>query len=160
MANFAATIANRGHYFIPHVIKEIEGANIDAKFREPHHTDVAPEHFDPIIEGMYMAAHEPGGTVYGRGYVPGLEICGKTGTSQNAHRDHSVFIGFAPRNDPKIAICVYVENAGYGATHAVPIGTLVMEQYLNGTISPSRQWLVDWVKEMKIPYPHYDNPKI
>jgi penicillin-binding protein 2 len=159
MANFAATIANRGHYYIPHVIKGIEGANIDPKFFEPHHTDVAPEHFEPIIEGMYMAAHEPSGTVFARGNVPGLDICGKTGTSQNTHRDHSVFSGFAPRNDPRIAICVYVENAGFGATSAVPIGTLVMEQYLNDTISSSRRWLIDNVKEMNIPYPHYDLPK-
>jgi penicillin-binding protein 2 len=158
MANFAATIANRGHYFIPHVIKEIEGVPMDPKFKVPHHADVATEHFEPIIEGMYMAAHEPGGTVWARGYVPGLEICGKTGTSQNAHRDHSVFIGFAPRNDPKIAICVYVENAGFGSTSAVPIGSLVMEQYLTDTVK--RQSLVQLVKDMKIPYPHYDNPKI
>ncbi|MDR1671233.1 MAG: penicillin-binding protein 2 [Alistipes sp.] len=158
MANFAATIANRGHYFIPHVIKEIEGVPMDPKFKTPHHTDVSPEHFEPIIEGMYMATHEPGGTVWARGYVPGLEICGKTGTSQNTHRDHSVFIGFAPRNNPKIAICVYVENAGFGATSAVPIGSLVMEQYLTDTIK--RPWLVEQVKEMKIAYPHYDTPKI
>ncbi len=158
MANFAATVANRGHYFIPHVIKKIEDMELDPKFRTPHSTDVEPEHFDPIIEGMYMAANEPGGTVYSMGHVPGLEICGKTGTSQNAHRDHSVFIGFAPKDDPKIAICVYVENAGFGSTAAVPIGSLVMEQYLTGT--STRQRLIDYVKNMQINYPHYDTASL
>ncbi|MDR2912339.1 MAG: penicillin-binding protein 2 [Alistipes sp.] len=154
MANLAATIANRGHYFIPHVIKSIEGVEMDPKFREPHHTDIDPEHFDPIVEGMYMAAHEDGGTVRAMGYVPGLEICGKTGTAQNAHRDHSVFVGFAPRNDPKIAICVYVENAGFGSSAAVPIGSLVMERYLTDSIT--RPHMVEYVKNLNISYPHYD----
>ncbi len=154
MANLAATIANRGHYYIPHVIKSIDGAEMDPKFYEPHHTNIAPEHYVPIVEGMYMAAHSEAGTVREMGMVPGLEICGKTGTAQNAHRDHSVFIGFAPKDDPRIAICVYVENAGFGSTVAVPIGSLVMEKYLTGSVSiPSR---VDRVKNMQIQYPHYD----
>ena len=156
MANFAATIANRGHYFIPHVIKEIEGMDMDPKFSEPHHTDISPEHFDPIIEGMYMAAHSEGGTVHSMGYVPGLEICGKTGTAQNPHgKDHSVFLGFAPRNNPKIAIYVYIENGGFGASAAVPIGSLLMEKYITDTVK--RPWLVDYVKARKISYPNYDN---
>ncbi|MDR2890138.1 MAG: penicillin-binding protein 2 [Alistipes sp.] len=154
MANLAATIANRGHYYIPHVIKEIDGQPLESKFYEPHHTAVDPEHFEPIVEGMYMAAHEDGGTVKAMGMVPGLEICGKTGTSQNAHRDHSVFIGFAPKDDPKIAICVYVENAGFGSTAAVPVGSLLMEQYLTDTIT--RPALAEYVKSMQIQYPHYD----
>jgi penicillin-binding protein 2 len=155
MANFAATIANRGHYFIPHVVKRIEGAELDPRFTEPHHTDISPEHFESVIEGMYMAASDPGGTVFGRGWVPGLDICGKTGTAQNPHgKDHSVFMGFAPRNDPKIAIYVYIENAGFGATAAVPVGSLLMEQYLTDTVK--RPWLVDYVKGLKISYPNYD----
>ena len=158
MANFAATIANRGHYFIPHVIKAIEGEEMDPKFSEPHHTNIDPEHFESVIEGMYMAAHSEMGTVFARGYVPGLDICGKTGTAQNPHgRDHSVFMGFAPRNDPKIAIYVYVENAGFGASAAVPIGSLIMEQYLNGSVS--RPWLTDYVKNLRIAYPNYDTPQ-
>jgi penicillin-binding protein 2 len=154
MANFAATIANRGHYFIPHVIKEIEGVEMDPRFSEPHHTDISPEHYESIIEGMYMAANE-GGTVTSMGYVPGLEICGKTGTAENPHgKDHSVFLGFAPRNDPKIAVYVYVENAGFGASAAVPIGSLLMEQYLTDTVSrPDR---VNYVKNLNIAYPNYD----
>lgn len=155
MANLAATIANRGHYFIPHVIKSIEGVEFDPKFSQPHKTDVAPEHFEPIVQGMYMAAHEPGGTVYWQGNVPGLDICGKTGTAENPHgRDHSIFMGFAPRDTPRIAICVYIENGGFGATAAVPIGSLVMEKYLTDTITRPR--LVESIKEMKINYPHYD----
>jgi penicillin-binding protein 2 len=155
MANFAATIANRGHYYIPHVIKKIEGAEMDPKFSEAHHTDIAPEHFETIIEGMYMAAHSEGGTVRNMGMVPGLEICGKTGTAQNPHgKDHSVFLGFAPRNDPKIAVYVYVENAGFGATAAVPIGSLLMEKYLTDSIS--QPWRMDYVKNLDIKYPNYD----
>jgi penicillin-binding protein 2 len=127
---------------------------MDPLFSQPHYAAIAPEHFEPIVEGMYMAAHEPGGTVTANGYVPGLDICGKTGTAQNAHRDHSVFLGFAPKDDPKIAICVYVENAGFGSTAAVPIGSLVMEKYLTGEVS--RPGLVETVKNMKINYPHYD----
>jgi penicillin-binding protein 2 len=137
------------------VIKEIEGMEMDPRFSEPHYTDIAPEHYESIIEGMYMAAHTEGGTVRSMGYVPGLEICGKTGTAQNPHgRDHSVFMGFAPRNDPKIAVYVYVENAGFGASAAVPIGSLLMEQYLTDTVK--RPYMVDYVKGLNISYPNYD----
>ncbi len=157
MANLAATIANRGHYYIPHVIRKIEGVEMDPKFYEPHNTKVSREHFTPIVEGMYMAAHQEGGTVFRNGYVPGLDICGKTGTAQNAHKDHSVFLGFAPKDDPKIAIAVYVENAGFGSSAAVPIGSLIMEKYLTDTIT--RPYLADYVKNMQIAYPHYDNKR-
>jgi penicillin-binding protein 2 len=158
MANFAATIANRGHYYIPHVIKQIDGRPLDSMFYEPHYTRVESRHFDPIIEGMYMAAHEDGGTVKYFGNVPGLEICGKTGTAQNPHgADHSVFLGFAPRNDPKIAIYVYVENGGFGASAAVPIGSLLMEKYLTDTIT--RPAFVDYVKNRQIVYPNYDRQR-
>jgi penicillin-binding protein 2 len=158
LANLAAIIANRGHYYIPHVIKEIDGQRLDSTFYEPHYTKVDREHFEPIIEGMYMAAHSEGGTVHPMGYVPGLEICGKTGTAQNPpHKDHSIFLGFAPRNDPKIAIAVYVENAGFGSTAAVPIGSLIMEKYLTDTITrPDR---LEFVKSRQIAYPHYDNKR-
>ncbi|MDR2894693.1 MAG: penicillin-binding protein 2, partial [Alistipes sp.] len=155
IANFAATIANRGHYFIPHVIKKIEGVDMDARFSEPHNADIDASHFDPIVEGMFRAANEPGGTVFGAGYVAGLDICGKTGTAENPHgRDHSIFMGFAPRDNPRIAICVYIENGGFGATNAVPIGSLVMEQYLTDTIR--RPALVERVRGTTLNYPHYD----
>jgi penicillin-binding protein 2 len=156
MANLAATIANRGHFYIPHVIKAIEGGQIDPKFSEPHRTMVEARHFEPIVEGMYRAVNEAGGTAYWNGRVPGLEMCGKTGTAQNPHgKDHSTFLGFAPKDNPRIAISVYVENAGFGSTAAVPIASLLMEKYLTDTIT--RPHLVEYVKDMKIAYPNYDN---
>ncbi|MDR2882823.1 MAG: penicillin-binding protein 2 [Alistipes sp.] len=156
MANFAATVANRGHYYIPHVIKSIEGAGMDPKFSEPHYTDIAAEHFESVIEGMWMAANTEGGTVRSMGMVPGLDICGKTGTAQNPHgQDHSVFMGFAPRNDPKIAIYVYVENGGFGASAAVPVGSLLIEKYLTDTVT--RPYLIDYLRQRRISYPNYDN---
>ncbi|MDR0907262.1 MAG: penicillin-binding protein 2 [Rikenellaceae bacterium] len=158
MANLAATIANRGHFFIPHVIKEIEGEKIAPEFYEPHPTMVDAEHFEPIVEGMYKAVNDPGGTAYWNGRVEGLEMCGKTGTAQNPHgKDHSTFLGFAPRDNPRIAISVYVENAGFGSTAAVPIASLLMEQYLTDTVT--RPHLVDYVKNMQITYPNYDNAR-
>ncbi len=97
------------------------------------------QHFEDVAEGMRMAV--TGGTCR-LANLPGIEVCGKTGTAQNPHgKDHSAFIGFAPYHDPKIAICVYVENAGFGATYGVPIGSLMMEKYLNGEISPERKYL-------------------
>lgn len=157
MANLAATIANRGHYYIPHVIKHIEGRDsLDSRFYERHTTMVDPKHFDVIVDGMYKAVHEPGGTAVSLGKLQGLELCGKTGTAQNPHgKDHSTFLGFAPKDDPKIAISVYVENGGFGGTIAVPIASLIVEKYLTDTIT--RPHLVDYVKNMKIYYPAYDN---
>jgi penicillin-binding protein 2 len=116
---------------------------------------VSPDYFEPIVEGMYRAAHSEGGTVLSRGYVKGLDICGKTGTAQNPQgKDHSIFIGFAPRENPKIAIAVYVENAGFGSTAAVPIASLIIEKYLTDSIT--RPYLVNEVKQMHIAYPTYD----
>jgi penicillin-binding protein 2 len=155
MANLAATIANRGHFFIPHVIKAIDGEQLSSEFYEPHTTMVDAEHFEPIVEGMYKAVNSQGGTAYWNGRVAGLEMCGKTGTAQNPHgKDHSTFLGFAPRENPRIAISVYVENAGFGSTAAVPIASLLMEKYLTDTIT--RPHLVDYVKNMHINYPNYD----
>lgn len=159
MANLAATIANRGYYYIPHVVKKIEGRDsLDRKFYERHTTMIDTKHFSTIVEGMYKAVHEPGGTAVALGCLPGLELCGKTGTAQNPQgKDHSTFLGFAPKNDPKIAISVYVENGGFGGTIAVPIASLIVEKYLTDTIT--RPHLVDYVKNMKIAYPYYDNKK-
>ena len=158
MANLAATVANRGYYYIPHVVKAIEGRDsIDRRFYEKHYTKVDPAYFEPIVDGMYMAVHNEGGTAR-IANVPGLEACGKTGTAQNPQgRDHSTFLGFAPKDDPKIAISVYIENGGFGATIAVPIASLIMEKYLNDTIT--RPYLVDYVKNLQIPYPYYDNKR-
>ncbi len=136
IANLSATIANRGYYITPHVVKNIEGVGVLKKSIERHDTDIDKRYYNDIVEGMRMAVL--GGTCT-RANIPGLDVCGKTGTAQNPHgRDHSVFMGFAPMNDPKIAICVYVENAGFGAAFGVPIGALMIQRYLRGN-SPGLQ---------------------
>ena len=136
IANLSATIANRGYYITPHVVKNIEGVGVLKKNLERHDTDIDKSFYDDIVEGMRMAVL--GGTCT-RANIPGLDVCGKTGTAQNPHgRDHSVFMGFAPMNDPKIAVCVYVENAGFGAAFGVPIGALMIQRYLRGN-SPGLQ---------------------
>ena len=139
IANLSATIANRGYYYTPHVVKQIEDNEIDSIYTQRHYTMVDEKHYDKIIEGMRMAVTDGTCRI---GEIPGKEVCGKTGTAQNPHgRDHSAFMGFAPRNNPQIAIAVYVENAGFGATYAVPIGSLMMEKYLNDTIATDRKAL-------------------
>ncbi len=133
IANLGATIANRGYYIIPHVVKEVQGMPLDTLYTRKHHTMVQPKHYDAVIEGMRQAVL--GGTCRAAN-SSSYEVCGKTGTAQNPHgQDHSVFMGFAPRENPKIAICVYVENGSWGATYGVPIGALMMEQYINGGLS-------------------------
>lgn len=139
IANLCATIANRGYFYTPHVVKSVSDTIIDSKYREKHAPKIAKEHYDAVAEGMRMAV--TGGTCR-LANLPGIEVCGKTGTAQNPHgKDHSAFMGFAPYNDPKIAIAVYVENAGFGATFGVPIGSLMMEKYLTGTIADGRKGL-------------------
>ncbi|MDO4215182.1 MAG: penicillin-binding transpeptidase domain-containing protein, partial [Bacteroidales bacterium] len=132
IANLGATIANRGTYITPHVVKQIEGQELDSIYTVKHKTMVDASNYEVVVEGMRKAVL--GGTCKSAN-VPGLEICGKTGTAQNRGHDHSVFMGFAPMNDPQIAIAVYVENGGWGATYGVPIGKLMIEQYLNGKLS-------------------------
>ena len=135
IANLAATIANRGYYYIPHIIKSADGQEIDPKYTEKHYTQVDTSNFKKIISGMYKAVNsgEGSGATAWTGAVPGLDICGKTGTAQNPRGDdNSVFICFAPRDNPKIAVAAYIENAGFGATWAVPIATLHVEKYLLG----------------------------
>jgi len=147
MANLAAIIANRGHYYTPHLIKNFINSSdpIPLEFTERRVTPVEPQYFEPVIRGMEKVVRE--GTAQ-NAYVPGLDICGKTGTSQNPHgKDHSVFFAFAPKDDPKIAIAVYVENAGWGASYAAPIASLMIEKHLNQEISQRRQWLVDYMAE-------------
>lgn len=137
IANLCATIANRGWYYTPHVVKAISDSVIDEKFKVKHKPSIKKEYYDVVAEGMRMAVL--GGTCRGAN-LPGIEVCGKTGTAQNPHgKDHSAFIGFAPYNDPKIAVAVYVENAGFGAAYGVPIGSLIIEKYLNGEISAGRK---------------------
>lgn len=134
-----ATIANRGHYITPHVVKEIQDTIVPVEYLEKHTPTVAAHWYEDIAEGMRMAV--TGGTCR-LANLADIEVCGKTGTAQNPHgRDHSAFMGFAPYHQPKIAVAVYVENAGFGATFGVPIGSLVMERYLRGFIPPERKYL-------------------
>jgi penicillin-binding protein 2 len=138
LANLCATIANRGFYYIPHIIKETEGVPLDERFSQPQYTLVDREHFPKIIPGMWRAVNSGpgmGGTAW-IAHVDGLDICGKTGTAQNPRgADNSVFICFAPMDHPRIAIAAYVENGGFGATYAAPIASLMVEKYLNGEVS-------------------------
>ena len=136
MANMAAIIANNGYYYTPHIIKKIETIpNIDTNFRIKKYCSIEPQHFQTIKQGMFMAINNQDGTAY-NSKVPGINICGKTGTAQNNHgEDHSVFMAFAPMENPKIALAVYVENGGWGSTWAAPIGALMIEKYLKYNIS-------------------------
>ena len=146
IANLAAIMANRGYYYIPHIVKDSDGVEIDPKYKERQYTMVDTTHFHTAVEGMYMAVNgggSAGGTAFSA-RIPGLDVCGKTGTAQNPHgKDNSVFICFAPKDNPKIAVAAYVENAGFGATWALPVASLMLEKYLNGEISPERQYLED-----------------
>ena len=132
IANLCATIANRGHYYVPHVAHAVQGEQIDTLYRRPRTTLVDPKWYPIVVEGMRKAVTS--GTCTGAN-IPGYEVCGKTGTAQNRGADHSAFMGFAPMNNPRIAVAVYVENGGFGAHFGVPIGALIMEQYLNGKLS-------------------------
>ena len=134
MANLAVIIANKGYYIIPHTVKRIENRNkIDNKYLERHYVNIDTSHFAPVIRGMYEVVQN--GTAYWIKH-PDISICGKTGTVQNPHgEDHSAFIAFAPKDNPKIAIAVYVENGGYGSTWAAPIAALMIEKYLTDTIT-------------------------
>ena len=153
MANLAAIVANRGYYYIPHIVKAIEGQDsIDRRFYEKQYSKVDAKHFVPIIEGMWKGANVPGaGTSY-RAYLPGLDVCGKTGTAQNPiGRDHSTFLSFAPKDNPKIAISVYVEHGGFGSAAALPIASLLEELYLTDTIT--RPQLVEQIKNLPYALP-------
>ena len=150
MANMCAIMANRGWYRTPHIIKDSEHVKIDERFSEKHYTMVDTTHFRSVVNGMYRAVNSgfgSGGTA-SIAAVSGLEICGKTGTAQNPHGDdHSVFICFAPKDNPKIAVAAFVENGGFGATWAAPIASLLTEKYLTGEIRPERKYLEDRVLE-------------
>ncbi len=141
IANFCATIANRGWFYTPHLVKRIKGQKLDTLYTKKHITSIKAEYFLPVVEGMKGAALH--GTAAGVA-VPGIEICGKTGTAQNTGaRDHSIFMCFAPANNPKIAMVIFIENGGFGAECAVPIGSLLIEKYINGTIAQNRLWMED-----------------
>ena len=133
ICNLAATIANRGYFITPHVVKEIQDKQLDSLYTDKRYTMVDRKHYEVVAQGMRDAVLV--GTCT-KAALPDIEVCGKTGTAENPHgKDHSTFIGFAPYKNPKVAICVYVENGGFGAVYGVPIGKLMMEKYLKGEIS-------------------------
>jgi penicillin-binding protein 2 len=142
MANFAACIANRGYWFAPHLaMKFKDGTAIPDRFYVKHDVHVDRRHFDTVVDGMFQCVERGTARI---AQVPGIDVCGKTGTSQNPHGDdHSVFFAFAPKENPKIAIAVYVENAGWGASYAAPIAGLMIEKFLNDTISTDRKHIED-----------------
>ena len=137
IANLCTSIANRGWFITPHVVKAIQDTIMPPELLEKRYPSIEKKYFEEVAEGMRMAV--TGGTCR-LANLDSIEVCGKTGTAQNPHgRDHSAFMGFAPYHNPKIAVCVYVENAGFGATYGVPIGSLIIEKYLTGKISPERK---------------------
>lgn len=166
LANMTAAIANRGHYYTPHIIKTIEGDTIPSKFKNKHTTTIDKRHFEPVIKGLH--------DVYNKGTakflkIPGIEICGKTGTAENfltingerkQYTDHSIFVAFAPKDNPKIAIAVLVENGYYGARFAGRIASLMIEQYLKGTITRTdlERWVLDHTLEHEYVKPYSDAP--
>lgn len=145
MANFSAVIANRGYYIIPHLVKRIHGeARVLPKYKVKRYAQVDKEYFKPVVEGMYKVVQGGPGSTARNVHVDSLEICGKTGTAENPHgEDHSIFIAFAPKDDPQIAVSVYVENGGYGTTYAAPIASFIIEKYLKKAIS--RKWYEKYI---------------
>jgi len=136
IANLAATIANRGYYYVPHVVRKVEGEPLDTAFTRRHYSKAGRRAYDYVAQGMRASAL--GGTCHALSRL-GFAACGKTGTAQNKGHDHSVFMGFAPMDEPKIAVAVYVENGGWGADYGVPLGSLIMEQYINGKLSEASE---------------------
>ena len=149
MANVAATIANKGWFITPHVVHKISGGNIDTLYTNRRYTDIDTAAFTVVQDGMEAAVWGEWGGTARSAQVPGIRVCGKTGTAQNPHgKDHSIFMAFAPRENPQIAISVYVENAGFGATWAAPIAALMIEKYINGSVAPERKWKEDRILAM------------
>ena len=151
MANMTAAIANRGYYYTPHIIKEIENDSIESRFKTKIYTEIDSSYFDIVIKGMQEVVENKELGTSNVAKMDNVTVCGKTGTAQNPHgEDHSIFIGFAPKDKPKIALAVYVENGGWGSTWAVPIGSLMIEKYINDTIS--RQYLEKRIVNGEIDY--------
>ncbi len=149
IANLGATIANRGWFITPHVVKEVQDESLDTLYTKRRFTKVSPTHYETVVAGMRRAVES--GTCHAANN-PWFETCGKTGTAQNRGHDHSVFMGFAPRDNPKIAVAVYVENGGWGATYGVPFGALIMEQYINGHLSPASEAKAETLANRTISY--------
>ena len=149
IANLGATIANRGYFYVPHVVRKVQGESLDTVFTSKHYTKADRTAYDYVVQGMRSSAL--GGTCHELAKYDFM-ACGKTGTAQNRGHDHSVFMGFAPMDEPKIAVAVYVENGGWGATYGVPIGGLIMEQYLKGQLSEASEAKAKNIQERRIAY--------
>ncbi|TJY37012.1 penicillin-binding protein 2 [Pontimicrobium aquaticum] len=163
LANMMAAIANRGYYYTPHIIKSIEGQPIDKKYTTKHETTIDKQHFEPVIQGLFDVYDKPDGTAHFL-QVPDIEICGKTGTAENFTiidgvktqlTDHSIFVAFAPKENPKIALAILVENGYFGARFAGRIASLMIEKYLKGNIT--RTDLERWVMSYTLEH-EYDKP--
>ncbi len=153
LANFCAAIANRGYFYTPHVVKEIEEAEINNRLKTRNDAGISAEYFEPAIEGMQMVVEQTNASGLMR--INGITMCGKTGTAENPHgSDHSVFMAFAPKDDPKIAISVYIENGVWGARYAAPIASLIVEKYLTDSIADSRKWLEQRMLEANLLNPN------
>ena len=166
LANMAAAIGNRGYYYTPHIIKDIEGDTIDIKYRTPKYTTIDKEHFEPIVQGMFDVYNE-GTAKHIR--VPGIDICGKTGTAENFIRidgvktqltDHSIFVAFAPKDNPKIAIAVFVENGYWGGRFAGRMASLMIEKYIKGHITRTdlEKWILTHSLENEYKKPYSGEP--
>ncbi|MDR0412893.1 MAG: penicillin-binding protein 2 [Dysgonamonadaceae bacterium] len=147
ICNLAATIANKGFFYTPHVVKKIKDTSLDSLYTRPHFTGIDPVHYNPVAEGMRLAVTN--GTCRGAN-LPDIAVCGKTGTAQNSGKDHSIFMAFAPMEDPEVAMVVFVENGGFGATYAVPMGRLMIEKYLKREISDRDKWIENSLKNTTI----------
>ena len=153
IANLGATIANRGYYYVPHVVRKVQGEPLDTLFTRRHYTKADRTAYDYVVQGMRSSAL--GGTCHELARYDFM-ACGKTGTAQNRGHDHSVFMGFAPMDKPQIAVAVYVENGGWGATYGVPIGGLIMEQYIKGKLSEASEAKAKSIQERRIAYGESD----
>ncbi len=153
IANVRATIANLGYYYLPHVVKKVQGEPLDTTFTRRHYTKADKSAYEYVVQGMRSSAL--GGTCHELAHYD-FEACGKTGTAQNKGHDHSVFMGFAPMNNPQIAVAVYVENGGWGATYGVPIGGLLMEQFIHGKLSEASEAKAKRIQERRIAYGESD----
>ena len=153
ICNLAATVANRGYYIVPHVVHSIQDGALDTIYTQKHYTMVERKWYEVAAAGMRRAV--TGGTCHGAA-IPGYDVCGKTGTAQNRGHDHSAFMGFAPMEEPRIAVAVYIENGGFGATFGVPIGRLIMEQYLNGHLSSGSEAQASSLQGRHISYGGYE----
>jgi len=149
MANLAAILANRGYFYTPHLVKTFvkDEFSLRSEFTTKKTMRIKAEYYDPVIDGMAKVTTQGTGRL---AHIPDIEICGKTGTSENSGADHSVFFAFAPKENPKIAIAVFVENAGFGGEIAAPIASLMIEKYINGEINERRKYLEERMKNRKL----------